>query len=1504
MSEVASKTQLAMQLMLLDDATKQDLFTKYALLADAYIGSAGKDMIVKNKDTYSILLNSTVVDFVLLMQQRGMLNNTMANYPNMTKMFDRNSDAYITKIVKKLSESGTVQLRKDIDINNVREAMSLWGIESTSDASGADVIDITSDDGADIGFQFDDIDMSDISFDEDEGMVSDGIDDIDDSGLLGDDAEDSEEDISFDEGDLEGYTEDNVTGPVEEPKKPEVTEAPKNEAVEEVKAAMATVGSLSQEDIDAAADNAGQDAVRELIEGRDKQIEDAIAAHRKAEEKRATDEAINSSIESSIDKSEITKVVNMIMASYDIMYQPLFQETPAGLLTSQGILTCKSDNSLQVRGGNGNAYAQIYMESIQNLVGNKLRELDYHEEISTKCINEDGSLKYNYIPNFHVRNIYGIYRGEDGTLQRENKWSEFRLKLVKILTKSVEKILTSFKGGPRERLQLGLNLVELFTTVFIVEDFDMNKSMKMTFKSMSISGKDHSLCSEIGKMIGDGRAFPIDTSTVDIVNNETGDQGVHQLLAVFDVNAYKSEVLFSYKPISKILESGGKIGLAQTLLGRDIKGRNVTYNFASPQAVDTLIIAGSGSGKGVVTLNILATMIASGSPVVYVDWKPDMAAMLWDMERATGARILAIDGLAGRTKDGQEPVRNYGIGHSMPKIPGITDTLNIIPYMKAFQSMIMCAQARNIGYMGMENTKKMYFILDEAQAMNKEMGKLKGEVETYLKENKPSKNNPETEDYKYVKKLKKFLDSMFSGAVTFRNTTGRTGNIGAILLGQQSDCTAWATGALKRDTFGFLVGNCSAKLLGKDAVDNTKYSLNGCTPKGSELLGGMGYFALVPRAVADKGSQDSIKVLKSYLVLNENDYVPGNPGRCTGTILTNQTDPNIKESIINNDYLNPDGTLNHRVGFQGLCEYIGSMMPDFNLNKNLESGYVEVETMLKGLGIIAPGRYRDVEQFWFDCSYDSLWSTSELLDLIKNGGTVDSLRESDDSYDGDEIQILGDDPFADISGGITGDFGDEAGNGGKQGTGTGANTGQGAAAAQGVGAAQFGGFGAPTAGTMTARMDEIQRRKAEQERRKAAEAAAAAQGGQTGPTQSTMTPPPNTTTRPIIKDTFDLGEEDEEDRSDRFVDETPPVGAQPGTISHRELADDEFEDTEEAFDSGFNNGYSAGHRNGHYAGYQQAIEDMQAQGIPVNNGRTRTVFTGATKPYEMPPTERTIYTSGGKTGRVVYMTPEETTDVLGLTPENSVLISMPEYDALESTAGRLFDSLWGTQYQFKKRWKRILDGVVPSSRAGMITRMTIMEDVIAFNKKTVATLNILGGDEDIRIEDIVEFKSTAKKFPNIREIILDQTIFARAQAEFDEPFDGIFNAFTRLDALAVMDHSTMKPVIMVNRQQLRDRNARAQADELAARAAAKNQLEAMAAAKNPNLKSKSPGYKNNVYKSCMEYSSAGWKNAGEAMTKNGNWGKGLGYAVGGVLTLGVGLVAGGFGLVGNLIRRK
>ena len=86
----------------------------------------------------------------------------------------------------------------------------------------------------------------------------------------------------------------------------------------------------------------------------------------------------------------------------------------------------------------------------------------------------------------------------------------------------------------------------------------------------------------------------------------------------------------------------------------------------------TAILAGSGSGKGVVTLNILATFIADGCPTVYLDYKPDMAAMLWQLERIVGTRILAIDSLAGKA-DGVRQVRDYGLGINDPDIPGISE---------------------------------------------------------------------------------------------------------------------------------------------------------------------------------------------------------------------------------------------------------------------------------------------------------------------------------------------------------------------------------------------------------------------------------------------------------------------------------------------------------------------------------------------------------------------------------------------------------------------------------------------------------------------------------------------------------------------------------------------------------------------------------------------------------------------------------------------------------------
>ena len=65
----------------------------------------------------------------------------------------------------------------------------------------------------------------------------------------------------------------------------------------------------------------------------------------------------------------------------------------------------------------------------------------------------------------------------------------------------------------------------------------------------------------------------------------------------------------------------------------------------------TTILAGSRSGKGTLTQSLLAPLIASGQPIVYLDNKPDIASLFWDLEdkyRSMGKDVhfLAIDSLA------------------------------------------------------------------------------------------------------------------------------------------------------------------------------------------------------------------------------------------------------------------------------------------------------------------------------------------------------------------------------------------------------------------------------------------------------------------------------------------------------------------------------------------------------------------------------------------------------------------------------------------------------------------------------------------------------------------------------------------------------------------------------------------------------------------------------------------------------------------------------------------
>ena len=1371
---IIEKTNEFIELIELDQATLRDMYTKYAMIADAYSGSSSKSIIVDNKKTYETILADNIVDYITYMYIGGSLGNELANSTNLGKILDSNSPIYLKKIIADLKSQG-FDIKKNSSASNIKESLQYWGIAEADDLTNAEIIGNIEDD---IPIKFDDIDMSDV---------------------IGTDDNNSEYNENISEDELEAALEEAAAELSED-------EQERLDELDKVAKAAAAVGNIDIKDF--SADNA--DAVREQIEKNDQAIANKLEAEKKEAEKAAVDKAVKEAVEgeSDVDPVVIKNTINRIMAVYDVIYKPLFTSTPDGMLTDAGVVTLKSDNSLHIKAA-GNKYATRLMSSIKGRYGRAIRELDYHEEVSLDCINPDGTLRYNYIPNFHVRNIYGVYRDKNGNLNKEKNWEKFRVHLVSMLTNVITKIFKKFKG---DELRLSMSLVELFTTVIIAEEFDMEKSIKLTIKSMSLSNIKNS-CETIGNMLANGEALPIDTTCVELINNSSESDGVHNILLVLDKKAYNSEIAFAYKPLRKILESGGKLGLKHTLLGRDVKGRDVTYNFESPQAVCSLVIAGSGSGKGVVTLNMLATFIAEGCPTVYVDWKPDMSAMLWDLERSTGARILSVDGLANRTED-SVPVRNYKLGMNAPSIPNVTDKLNVLSYVKMFQIMVACAQARNVGYNGLSyKGKKMQFIFDEAQAMNKVLNDLRASCEQFMKDNKPTKERPATDEFNYTKRLKQVLDSMFSGSTTFRNTTGRTGNVGLIMLGQQADCSAWANGAIKRDAIGFLVGNCSMKMLGKDATDGGKYSMNSCTPKGNDLLGNMGYFALIPQAVADKSAPDKIKVIKSYLVLNENDYAEPEPGRFTHGLLKNITDEVVKANIINNDLYNTDENgnrfINKQVGFQGLVEYIGQHIPNFNLNANLSAGYNEVEKLLTGLGIVGEnGKYSCIEEYVYDCSYNSLFTGDEIRGLIVDGGTIDDLIESDDYSSSEEggagFEDDGDDLF-NMQSQV-----DEADNGN-------GNT--------------------PNSGSM----------------------GSAGTGGS-------------------VADSI----------LDGYTDNEPIIPREVQRVVERRQA-------QQAQNIDYGNSTFG---NPEFERVEVDPEDYVA--IEDDDGYIQVIK----KPLTMPPNDQQMFSMGGTNGRKLFVTPDNVTEVLGLEQGNSILAVMNHTDTAEKFSGRLFKTLWGTQYEFKTRWKAILDAAAGRVNPDLIRRATITEDAVAFNKMKVATLGIVGGREDIRIEDIVNFQMTAKVFKNLSLLQIDETILEAAQIELGEPIEQLFKIFTKLQHLVVFEVGYGKVKSSISRNDIIQGRRNAKIQEMEERAKLKNQIEVVAAAKNKNLRDKSPGYQNKVWEASKSFQGQGWGAARDAiMDKNPKLFKAAGMSILTLGVLGVGAVFGVGGKIASLFRR-
>lgn len=122
----------------------------------------------------------------------------------------------------------------------------------------------------------------------------------------------------------------------------------------------------------------------------------------------------------------------------------------------------------------------------------------------------------------------------------------------------------------------------------------------------------------------------------------------------FNHNISQAMPLFAYKAFDALQRQGVEPTWKNMILGKFSDGsvlKNGTHGVSMSDRLTHQLDAGSRAGKGVMTLNLLASAIYSRKNIFYLDRKPDMASML----KAISPEMFAVNGAAWGTDD------NYGV---------------------------------------------------------------------------------------------------------------------------------------------------------------------------------------------------------------------------------------------------------------------------------------------------------------------------------------------------------------------------------------------------------------------------------------------------------------------------------------------------------------------------------------------------------------------------------------------------------------------------------------------------------------------------------------------------------------------------------------------------------------------------------------------------------------------------------------------------------------------------
>lgn len=379
----------------------------------------------------------------------------------------------------------------------------------------------------------------------------------------------------------------------------------------------------------------------------------------------------NNSIIKAIYERFSSSIINnrkAIIAKYEMLFRSGYDglSRPYGILAKQDGMDVLiyTDSSLELKYRVYDEQNGIDITTIENLaslfsgsIGYTMSKARTFNEIAVALHNNYGKTKLLYFPYKLVEYAYGrrpIKEKSDkySYVNNSTDWGKYKKAVIDrdlkviidrallifcernlgINTEDEYSIIRSKIAENKEKINNYISFItNSFSTCVIMIDYKSVNSTHVSFRlRVSPSGNeitiDNILDNVFGTKGGDEGAYL--SSSLNRTNEI--EYKVREYAHEFNHKLNNAMPLFAYRALEALKKKKEKIEYSNLVLGQNLDG-TILRNGDKVDLNNTLthlIIAGSRSGKGVMTLNLLVGALNSNKAIIYLDNKPDMASML------------------------------------------------------------------------------------------------------------------------------------------------------------------------------------------------------------------------------------------------------------------------------------------------------------------------------------------------------------------------------------------------------------------------------------------------------------------------------------------------------------------------------------------------------------------------------------------------------------------------------------------------------------------------------------------------------------------------------------------------------------------------------------------------------------------------------------------------------------------------------------------------------------